>query len=327
MKPFLIIFLVLPYLSVTLTVNFPDDEPIKNPVIVGENLPDPGVLLHEGIYYVANTGGTATEKFPIHSSANLQDWNFEGYAFVENALPSWTTESSNFWAPELHIINGQFRLIFTARESDSGFLCIGIGKANKITGPYTDVGAPVVRNKTVGSIDASVMTLANSVYYLIWKDEGNNNHPPIPTWIKAQRLENNGTAVTGEIFYLISNTLAWEADLVEGPWIVYRDKYFYLFYSGHSYCNASYAVGVARSLTPFGPYEKKGDPILKSNDVWIGPGHCSVVNGNQTDSWYMVYHSWHEGQVCGDNNRLLMVDPVYWNSDSWPYMNNSSPSL
>ena len=324
MKAVLIILFALPYLSVALTVNFLNQNDITNPVIPGQNLPDPGAILYEGLYYVVNTAGSPTEKFPIHSSADLQNWNFEGYAFVENALPSWSSASSDFWAPEIHIISGQFRLIFTSRETSSGILCVGIGKADKITGPYKDIGAPVIKNTTTGSIDASVLTLLNSVYYLIWKDDGNGNNPQIPTWIKAQRLNSDGSAVTGEIFYLLRNTLAWEADVTEGPWIVFRNNYYYLFYSGHGYCDPSYAVGVARSLSPLGPYEKKGDPILKTNSAWSGPGHCSVVKESDSDNWHMIYHSWYAGKECGNNIRVLMVDSVYWDSNGWPYMNGPS---
>jgi beta-xylosidase len=46
---------------------------------------------------------------------------------------------------------------------------------------------------------------------------------------------------------LIKQDESWEGDLVEGPWIIHRNNYYYLFYSANSYCNDKYAVGVARS--------------------------------------------------------------------------------
>ena len=187
--------ILLAYLSVAMTVSFSDSKFITNPVIPGEDLPDPGAIFYNGLYYVTGTTGTPTEKFSIHSSVDLQNWNFEGYAFVKNALPSWSNANSDFWAPEIHIINGQFRLVFTSRETDSGILCIGIARADSITGPYTDIGYPVIRDTTVGSIDASVLTLSDTENYLIWKDDGNGNNPQIPTWIKAQRLDDDGTSV------------------------------------------------------------------------------------------------------------------------------------
>lgn len=65
--------------------------------------------------------------------------------------------------------------------------------------------------------------------------------------------------------------------MTEGPWIIKRGDFYYLFYSGFSYADETYAVGVARSNNPLGPYVKKGDPILRTYSRYIGPGHCSVI--------------------------------------------------
>lgn len=59
----------------------------------------------------------------------------------------------------------------------SGILCIGVGTANKITGPYTDIGKPLIRDVTVGSIDCTILKLDDGRHYLVWKDDGNGNHP------------------------------------------------------------------------------------------------------------------------------------------------------
>ena len=46
--------------------------------------------------------------------------------------------------------------------------------------------------------------------------------------------------------------------LVEGAWVVHRDGRYYLFYSGDNCCGAkaNYAVMVARSNSPLGPFER-----------------------------------------------------------------------
>jgi len=301
-------------------------DPIINPVIQNENLPDPGAIFYGGYYYVVNTASNLPSKFPIHRSTNLQDWQLIGYVFPEGHLPSWTTASSSFWAPELHIINGKFRVYFTGRETGSNILCIGVGYSDDITGPYTDRGSPLIKNTTVGSIDATVMTIDDGTSYLVWKDDGNGNVPKIPTWIWAQQLTEDGLDVTGGKTPLIRNTLAWEDDLVEGPWVIKRNDYYYLFYSGHGYCDRSYAVGVARSKNPLGPYEKKGDPILKTGLQWSGPGHCSVIQDQKyPGQLVMLYHAWHQAEICGNNPRLLLVDYVQWTPDNWPYMATGEP--
>lgn len=132
-----------------------------------------------------------------------------------------------------------------------------------------------------------------STYYLVFKDDGNGNAPQIPTTIWAVELNADGFGVHGDWVALIENNLSWEGDVTEGPWFIQKDGWYYLFYSGHGYCDSSYAVGVARSRNPLGPYEKKGDPIRKTDGLFIGPGHCSVVPlANDTNSYVMIYHAW-----------------------------------
>ena len=116
--------------------------------------------------------------------------------------------------------------------------------------------------------------------------------------------------------------------MVEGPWIIKRNDYYYLFYSGHCYCDNTYAVGVARSKDPLGPYEKKGDPIMKTNGAWAGPGHCSVIPLiEDPDTYVMIYHAWEPTQVCANYDRLLLADYVLWDENDWPYMTVGAPTL
>lgn len=64
---------------------------------------------------------------------------------------------------------------------------------------------------------------------------------------------------------MIQNDRPWEGDVVEGPWFVIRNGWYYLFYSAQGYCGPEYAVAVARSRDPHGPYEKYPNPIYRTN--------------------------------------------------------------
>jgi arabinan endo-1,5-alpha-L-arabinosidase len=126
----------------------------------------------------------------------------------------------------------------------------------------------------------------------------------------------------GKRVNLIKNDLAWEGDVTEAPWVIFNNGYYYLFYSGFSYCDHTYAVGVARSKNALGPYIKKGNPILKTTHTWIGPGHCSVINKKDDPSkWVMTYHTWLPKAVCNDYHRVMNVDDVHFDADHWPFVN------
>jgi beta-xylosidase len=131
---------------------------------------------------------------------------------------------------------------------------------------------------------------------------------------------------------MASRTLKWEGEIVEAPWVRQLGKYFYVFYSGATFCNERYSVGVARSTSALGPFAKRSEPILVSNSnstsnnrQWVGPGHNAVVSTGGHD--YLVYHAWNGPQKCGANtgNRELMLDRIAWHG-GWPSVNDGTPS-
>lgn len=299
--------------------------------------PDPGVAFDavSGLFFAVTTTGNAPEGcFEMRSStlaAPLAAWSFEGVIFPPAALPLWIDPGNpSCWAPELHNVSGGWRLYFVGRQRN-GLLSVGVATADDVRGPFVDSGAPLVQGSgknPQGQIDPTLSTDDNGDLYLIWKTDGNADGEPTP--IRAARLTPNATALADPIDWhtsqLITNDLPWEGPIVEAPWLFRRGGTYYLFYSGNGYGLASYAVGVARASALLGPYEKFGPPILASNAVFPGPGHCSVVQigGNFTA---MVYHAHSDPS----SKRHMMLDVVVWASDGqggeWPRVGNSTPGI
>jgi arabinan endo-1,5-alpha-L-arabinosidase len=282
-----------------------------NPVI-GTDCPDPGVIRAGNQYVLASTGGDGGGTYVIRTSKDLVSWAKTSHIFPSGKGPSWADGS--FWAPEIHPVpSGDFVAYFSAHEKGKT-LAVGAAKGKSATGPFTDLGGPLVR-ASVGAIDVNQFADASGNLYLVWKDDGNSQGKATP--IHGQKLAADGVTLQGSASTLITNTLAWEGPLVEGPWIIRHDGMYYLFYSANAYYNGKYAVGVARAKNPLGPYEKKGAPILTTNSRWVGPGHCSVVE-TPAGRTMMVYHAWRAGQVnTGGAGRVVLVDEVVWNN-GWP---------
>lgn len=97
------------------------------------------------------------------------------------------------------------------------------------------------------------------------------------TPIFAQRLTADGLSLTGERRAVLVNDLQWEGHLIEGPWVTRQDGRYYLFYAGNDFSTAEYGIGVAVSDHVFGPYRKRGRPLLRSTASWAGPGHPSIA--------------------------------------------------
>lgn len=295
----------------------------QNPVL-SVSAPDPGVLKDGQDYYAVATGGDKDGAFIIRHSTDLVHWEKVGNIFPKGAEPAWA--SGNYWAPEIHKVGDRYVAYFTAKDRASGKLCVGAAVADSPKGPFVPLGQPLVEKPDVGVIDPNFFQDPKTgQQYLIWKDDGNGAHPPRPTPLWIQALSPDGLTRVGEPTALIQNDLPWEGNLVEGPWMTYHDGSYYLFYSANAFYDDRYAVGVARSSSPLGPFEKKGAPILASDGDFTGPGHGSVVQGPDGED-YFVYHAWGAGQENQPPGRRMMLDPIHWGPDGWPIINDGTPS-
>lgn len=290
----------------------------NNPVIETADNPDPGVVLYNGQYYAVTTtseNSVNLNKFPIYVSKDLQNWDLKGYVFDETNLPTWATNKS-YWAPEMYIFGErQFRVYFTARDNQTQNTAVGVAHATNILGPYTALDEPLVRDTERDVLDATVVFETENSTHLLWKRG---------EWMYGAQLNSDGLSMaTTEQHQILQNDLPWEGAIVEAPWVVKRNGTLYMFYSGSEYCTDKYAVGVAKSDSFLGPWIKKGDPILVSDDDFKGPGHCSVVKDIDGVSDVMVYHAYLAGEVCHPYPRLMMAQSVAWGPDGWPYMTKS----
>ena len=290
-----------------------------NPVESGD-FPDPSVIRVGRDYWASATTSEWAPEFPILHSRDLVNWRVVGAVFQRR--PDWAVGS--FWAPEISQDRGRFFVYYVARKK-GGPLCVAVATATRPQGPYTDHGPLVCQE--VGSIDPFPVTDEQGRRYLLWKEDGNSVSKPTPIW--AQRLSADGTRLVGEKRELFHNDQAWEkhptlpyGDLVEGPSVVRRDGWFYLFYAGNFCCGreCAYAVGVARSRKLLGPWEKHSkNPIMEGNGGWRCPGHGSVVEDERGRTWFM-YHAYQPKDFVYVG-RQAMLDEIIWGRDGWPSIN------
>ena len=142
----------------------------------------------------------------------------------------------------MHVLtSGKLALYFTARSKSNGRLCIGVAMAEDSSNPragFTDALGGCLVSNTLGAIDATFFK-ENSQDYLIWKIDGNSQGKPTP--IMLQELDPSGTSFKegSTAKEILRDSLPWESTglwgLVEGPWIIHRGDWYYLFYSGSGY--------------------------------------------------------------------------------------------
>lgn len=284
----------------------------ENPVLPGD-YPDPSVIRVGREYWATATTSGWAPIFPLLRSTDLVNWTRAGSVF--QTPPEWSAGS--YWAPEIAEDRGRFYVYYTARKKN-GPLCVAVATAAKPEGPYTDRGPLVCED--AGSIDAFAMRDENGQRYLVWKEDGNSRKLPTPLW--AQPLSEDGTSLVGEKREILRNEAPWEAHLIEGPFILRRDGWFYLFYSADACCGrrCNYKLGVARARKLLGPWERHAaNPILAANDDWKCPGHGSIVSDAKGRT-FLLYHAYHpiDFEYVG---RQGLLDEVTWNAQGWPEIN------
>jgi GH43 family beta-xylosidase len=152
---------------------------------------DPAVLKTDQGWFLVATSNDAPDAFPILRSGDLETWEHVGFVFPEGEAPDWTATGAkvaDFWAPEMARVGGEYWLVYSAREK-SNALAIGLAKAPSPTGPFRDLGRPLITGKPVnttgvpsgmmsgGVIDSHIFIDSNGDRYLFWKDDANGVWP------------------------------------------------------------------------------------------------------------------------------------------------------
>jgi beta-xylosidase len=285
---------------------------ITNPILPGD-FPDPSVIRVGNEYWASATSSEWAPHYPLLKSKDLLQWELVGAIF--QTAPEWS--EANYWAPELVVDKGRIFVLYTAKKK-GGPLCVAVATAPQVAGPYTDHGPLICQE--LGSIDGALIRDEQDRLFLVWKEDGNSRGLPTPFW--AQQLSEDGKQLLGERIPILLNDVPWEGQLIEGPYLLKRNGWYYVFYAGAGCCGrgCNYGVGVARSRKLLEGWEKHPlNPIMKNNETWKCPGHGSVVTDEHGRD-YFLYHAYRTTETVY-TGRQGVLDPIEWGEDGWPMIN------
>lgn len=309
---------------------------------------DPTVIHARDGYYYAY--GTETRRagqvlnIQVARSADLVHWTLLGDALP--VKPRWASTTDAFWAPHVSEVGDTYYLYFSARPDSAATnpaagLCLATATAHSPAGPFTPSPAPLLGGPGFVNIDPMQFDdPATGQLLLYW---GSGFEPLKVRALAPDRLHfAPGSQATPLVFPDSRPDPANYQKLVEGSWVVRRQGWYYLFYSGDNCCGdkAHYAVQVARSRQATGPFETlahaTGQPssaILVRNGRWLAPGHNSVVTDAAGHDW-LAYHAISTGRQTfngvqpTDARRVLLLDRLEYVA-GWPQVvpNHGTPSV
>jgi len=325
------ILALAPGLRASLSGSLPGPAEYANPVI-GSDFADPTTLhAADGWYYAYSTEQLTTQRMANIQAARSRD--LVHWDLLPDALPTkppWADATRDFWAPGAIEADGRTYLYFAALHNLRMGMCLGVAVADDPAGPFIPEPEPL-RCEGGGFINIDPMAFddpATGTPYLYWGSAGS---PILVQQLAPDRV--SFAAGSEPIGVLSPDPDAPYEDLVEAPWVVERDGAYILFYSGDFCCHPTdpeYAVMIARSDSPTGPFERRTDDhvIVEANESWLGPGHNAVVTDAAGTDW-IVYHAIdpdHPFQPAIDAvRRPTLIDRLAW-VDGWPELAGNGPT-
>ena len=306
-------------------------------VAVDADFPDPAIIrADDGFYYAYATQGRVDERMlnvQIARSRDLRKWEHLGDALP--IKPDWASQTQDFWAPHVARYGKGYALYYSAKPdaalTDPGRgLCLAVATADRPEGPFTDRGKPLLCGKGFENIDPMLFDDPQTGKRLLYWGSGFGP-------IKVRELASNGMSFAADsapvalIAVEQTNDSANYRRLVEAPWVIYREGWYYLFFSGDNCCgqNAHYAVMVARSRSATGPFELNSagnGVILEASPAWIAPGHNAIIQ-NDDGEMFILYHAVDAAQPRSEpqddvnTRRIMLVDRLVWRN-GWPIVGN-----
>lgn len=266
-----------------------------NPILGGD-YPDPSIVRDGNDYYMTHSSFDYNPGLIVWHSTDLVNWEPISYALQ--------TYLGSVWAPDIAIVDGQFRIYFTVH-----------GRGNWVVtadSPYGPWSEP--KDLHVDKIDPCIAVGDDGTKWLF-----------ISGGWRKQLTPDGLDTVEGTLEHVYDGWIypsEWvtEGLCLEGPKLKkVGDWWYYLSAEGGTAGPpTSHMVVVARSKSIDGPWENSPyNPLVhtyKATDRWWSRGHGSLID-TPDGRWYVVYHSYENGFT--GLGRQTLLEPVELTEDGW----------
>ena len=293
----------------------------RNPVLPGFH-PDPSIVRVGDDYYLVNSSFGFYPGLPIFHSRDLVNWTQIGNAIDRPDMLDFSGLgiARAVFAPTIRHHDGRFYIANTCTECGGNFIIT----AKSAAGPWSQ---PVFLPEVDG-IDAEIF----------FDDDGRvwitNNGPPVGTprysghralWI--QELDLKSMKMTGPRSVLVDGGVkpAENPIWTEGPHIVKRDGWYYLF-AAEGGTAGEHSETIFRSRAVTGPYTPGPvNPILTQRDLdparpfpVYAAGHTDLVQTAKGDWWAVFLATRPYAGSLSNIGRETFLLPMRWPKDGWP---------
>jgi arabinan endo-1,5-alpha-L-arabinosidase len=264
-------------------------------------------------------------------------------------------QTQTMWAGDItQLQDGKFYMYYCLCKGDSPRSTLGLAVSNSVTGPYKDAGILLKSGmwnqpgeggtiydatKDPNTVDPHTFFDKNGNLWMVYGSYSGG--------IFILKMDpNTGKPYSGQGYG--KKLLGGNHSRIEAPYILYspQSDYYYLFLSfGGLDSTGGYNIRVARSKNPDGPYidaagknmidcrgavgttfdDKSIEPFgvklmgnfkfAESGVGYVSPGHNSAYYDEETNKYYLIFHTRFPGQ--GEFHQVR-VHQMFINEDGWP---------
>lgn len=285
----------------------------KNPIITSIYTADPAPMVYGDTLYLYTTHDEdelindfyTMFNWHCYSTRDMVNWTDHGEIFSLRDI-SWAEDRA--WAPQAIERNGKFYLYCPVHKKDGG-MAIGVGVSDSPTGPFKDLGYPLVDEGDWNDIDPTVFIDDDGQAYLyfgnpelryVLLNEDMISYDKTVGVVKIPMTEESfakGGHATGTTY-------------AEGPWFYKRNGLYYMVYAAFGEGKRDEHLAYSTSKSPTGPWVYGGVLMTEEGGTFTNHPGIADFKGHS----YLFYHT---AELPGGSlfHRSVCVAEFHYNAD------------
>jgi len=294
-------------------LDFGNQKYCKAPLIRSLYTADPAPMVYGDTLYLYTTHD---ENVLVNDFYTMRDWQ----CFSTKDMVNWTEHGKIFslddirwaddraWAPQAIERNGKFYLYCPVHKINGG-MAIAVGVSDKPTGPFKDIGSPLVDEGDWNDIDPTVFIDDDGQAYLYF------GNPELRYVLLNEDMVSYNKSVGVVKIPMTQSSFGRGShdtgtSYGEGPWFYKRNGIYYMVYAAFGVGQQNEHLAYSTATSPKGPWKYGG--VLMTEKGGVFTNHPGVIDFKGHS--FLFYHT---GELPGGSlfHRSVCVTEFNYNSD------------